>query len=664
MNKLIPAAVAAMSLGAYAAETNETATAELPPVVVEASRIGKIPNEIPASVQVITRGEIAASGARDVADLLQKKSVTLDFAHLGANNPALTQLAPRGYGENGFGRLLIVVDGERLNSPDMNAPNLAQIGLGAIERIEILQGSQNVLHGDVGSAGMINIITNPNDYETRGHVELHGGSWNTIGASASLRGGVEDWGTQYWVNGGWDHSDGYRHDSGFDAYYAGGGVKQNFDNGSFIRLSAFWSDVDSELPGYLSRDEWKHHPTHSDGYGDFYRRTTYGLNATAYGVINEDNAVRLTQTFSRRHLQSRGYGYWYTDYDIYSYEFTPEWINTTRLGAFDNELIVGATFRYDRNDAANWGTSSWGYSHSKYEYDRQTMGFYAQDTFKIAEDIALEIGGRYERSWNKCTMAADPRRAYDLTAWDAALNFTPVDGLKAYAKFSNFYRMPFIDEVAYYSREDLLSPEHGWRADVGFDWSFLEEFNVAGNAYVSRTKNEIFYNPLFPYMSYGYPAFGDNVNSPSPVLREGFDLRASWEKDKVAGVSLAYSFVDAEFDGGEFDGNDVPMVARSVVSANGRVWLWDDCFVFGGYRYRTDCRSTSDFANEYEKIPSFGLFHVGVQYSPTCFGLDGLTLAFTVDNLFDKNYCDYSTYGTAFWPGAGRNYMFTIRYEF
>ena len=66
MNKLIPAAFAAMSLGAYAAETNETETAELPPVVVEASRIGKTPNEIPAAVQVITRGEIAASGAKDV----------------------------------------------------------------------------------------------------------------------------------------------------------------------------------------------------------------------------------------------------------------------------------------------------------------------------------------------------------------------------------------------------------------------------------------------------------------------------------------------------------------------------------------------------------------------------------------------------------------------
>ena len=647
MNKLIPAAVAAMSLGAYAAETNETVTAELPPVVVEASRIGKIPNEIPASVQVITRAEIAASGARDVADLLQKKSATLDFAHLGANNPALTQLAPRGYGENGFGRLLIVVDGERLNSPDMNAPNLAQIGLGAIERIEVLHGSQNVLHGDVGSAGMINIVTDPNDYETHGAIELHGGSWNTIGASASLRGGVKDWGTQYWVNGGWDHSDGYRHNSGFDIYSVAGGVKQNFDNGSYIRLSAFWSDADYELPGSLTRSQWHHAPRSTNSPDDFYRRTTYGLNATALGVINDDNSVRLTQTVSRRHVQ----GLWGTrfDYDIYSYEFTPEWINTSKIGSFDNELIVGATFRYDRNDALSGWTG-------KYQYYRQTMGFYAQDTFHLADNLSLEIGGRYERSWNEYTSAAHPRRSFDLFAYDAALLFNPLDGLKTYIKFSDFYHMPFIDEISSNAGR-LISPEHGLRIDAGFDWTFLEEFTLAGNAYISRTKDEIFFNPFMP-------PWGDNVNSPSPVMREGFDLRASWEKDKVAGVSLAYSFVDAEFDGGDFDGNDVPMVAKSVVSANGRVWLWDDCFVFGGYRYRTDCRSTSDFANEYKKIPAFGLFNVGVQYSPTSFGLDGLTLAFTVDNLFDKNYCDYSTYGTAYWPGAGRCYMFTIRYEF
>ena len=652
----------AIVIAAALAATNYVA--QLAPVVVEASRLGKSPMDIPASVEVIGRDEIASSGARDVADLLHKQFASLDLAHLGANNPALTQIAPRGFGENGFGRLLVVVDGERLNSPDMNSPNLAQIGLESIERIEILHGSQNVLHGDVGSAGMINIMTDPDDWRTHGSIELHGGSWNTFGASASLRGGDEESGARWWTHGGWDHSDGYRHNSGFDIYSAGGGFRHEFENGSYLRLSAFYSDADSELPGYLSKAQWRRDAKASDGYDDFYRRTTYGLNATVSCNVDDENTLRLVQTLSRRHLQSRGYGYWYTDYDIYSYGFTPEWINTARLLSFENEFILGVTFRYDRNDAANWGRSSYGFSRSKYAYDRQTMGFYGQDTLHLTDNIAIEVGGRYERSWNKCTMAASPRRAYDLVAFDAALLFTPADGLKTYFKYSNFYRMPFIDEVAFHSRDDLLSPERGFRVDVGFEWAVLEEFSFAGNAYVSRTKDEIFYNSLYPYSSFGWLYYGDNENSPSPVVREGFDLRIGWERDKVAGLTVAYSFVDAEFDGGEYDGKDVPMVAASVVSANGRVWLWDECFVFGSYRFRTKCRSTSDFRNEYGYVPSCGLFSLGVQYAPSFCGMEGLKFTFVVDNLFDKEYCDYVTYGANYWPAAGRSFMFSVRYEF
>ena len=646
-----------------AAATGEI-EASLPPVLVEASRSGRLPDDIPGAVQVVTRADIEASGARDLADLLEKKSLTMDLAHVGAANPALAQIAPRGYGENGFGRLLVVVDGERLNSPDMNAPNLAQVGLGAIERIEILQGSQNVLHGDVGSAGLVNIVTAPEDDEPHGHAELHGGSWNTFGASASVRGGVEKWGTRYWANGGWDHSDGYRDNSGFDSFSAGGGVRQGFANGAFLRVSSFWSDVDSELPGPLSREGWKNDPTDSDGYGDWCRRTTYGGNFTAYGVADADNTVRLVQTLSHRHLQSRGSGYWHTDYDIISLGFTPEWINTSKIGSFGNTFIAGAAFRYDRNHAANWGVSSWGASSAKYVYDRQTMAFYAQDNLDLAETLSLDAGGRFERAWNTCTMAANPGRINHLVAWDVALNSKPIEDFKGFAKFSVFYRMPFIDEVAYSSRDDLLSPERGWRVDTGFEWKLCDELDLAGSIFLSRTMDEIFYNPFFMYPFFGFPAFGDNVNASSPVVREGADIRVSWERDKVAGVMLACNFVDAAFDGGEFDGNAVPMVAATVVSAAGRVWIWDDCFVFGGYRFRSECRSISDFENEYERIPAFGLFHAGVKLDLACIGLSGFSCTATVDNLFDKNFCDYSTYGTQWWPGAGRSCLVTLRYSF
>ena len=50
--------------------------------------------------------------------------------------------------------------------------------------------------------------------------------------------------------------------------------------------------------------------------------------------------------------------------------------------------------------------------------------------------------------------------------------------------------------------------------------------------------------------------------------------------------------------------------------------------------------------------------------TPTTRYLKGFTFAFDVANLFDKNYANYSTYGSAYYPGAGRSCMFSVRYEF
>ena len=109
---LAVAIAAAGSFGAFAETTNETASAELPRIVVEASRADRTALEIPAPVRVITREEIAQSGAKD---LLERKTSSLNIIRTGAGNPALAQVSMAGWGENGFGRVLVMVDGQRLN---------------------------------------------------------------------------------------------------------------------------------------------------------------------------------------------------------------------------------------------------------------------------------------------------------------------------------------------------------------------------------------------------------------------------------------------------------------------------------------------------------------------------------------------------------------------
>ena len=640
--------------------------AELPPVIVEATRLDLTAMETPADVQVITRDDIAASGAKDLPDLLAKTVPTLHVSGLGAGNPALRQVSLRGWGENGFGRTLVLVDGERLNNPDMSAPNLAQVNLGAVRKIEILHGPQTVLQGDGASAGVINIVTDAaaDDYGTHGTFEVTGGSWNTIATRASLRGGDEETRSRWWTGGGWEHGDGYRHRTGYDIWNANGGIRQDWENGSFLRASVFYNDSDYELPGGLTRAQWHGHPTQAGLYrDDFYRRTTYGLNMTGSFRIDDANELRLIGTASRRHMKSRTYNYYTVDYDMYSYELTPEWICTADVGGLDNTLILGTTYRYDRLHATMYGTG-------KSALNRQSMAFFGQDTLNLTDSVALQAGLRYQRGWSENTQLRSPRRADDLFAGEAALLFTPHEDLKTYVKFARFFRSPFLDEYVSlydpatfaYSSDSMLAPERGWSVDVGAAWTFLDECDFAANAYVTRTKHEIMYDPWYRV---------NNINYRGDTLREGVDLRLAWERDKVAGLAFACSYVKAEFDGGDYDGKTVPMVPETTVSLNGKVWLWDDCFVFGGYRYQSYMWSVSDFRNnggytgdKSMRVPAYGLFHVGVTYAPGCDWLKGWKATFTVDNLFDRNYCEWASYGTSYYPGAGRSYMFTLSYAF
>ena len=634
----------------------------LPTVVVEASRLDRTPLEIPSTVHVIAQDEIRSSGVRDAVDLLQKKAPELHIRHLGAANPALAEISGRGYGENGHGRTLVLVDGERLNSPDLNTPNLSRIALNGVSKVEVLGGSQQVLHGDGASAGIINIITEPSDYERKSYAEIHGGSWGTIGAALGTRGGIEADGLKYWADAAWDRSDGYRSHSGYDIWNLNAGLKKEWENGTYLRVSAFYNDSQYDLPGPLSWREFKSDPRQSNATEDRYHRATYGVNTTFNAQLNEQNAIKLTGTFSNRKMwayqQGSTGGYnWFSDndYDIYSFRGVAEWINTTDILDFGNEFILGSQYGYDLLK----GYSDSGAGGKHYDYDRQTMDFFAQDTFHFTDWIGLQFGGRYSRAWSFNELANPQRKQNHLGAFDVALISNPTDDSKIYLKGSRTYRNPFLDETPYdvrtWTPAGLLDPETGWTAELGFDWDVADEITFGADAYFAWLQDEIFYNALA----------GNNVNSEDDTFRRGFDVHVAWERAKLAGLSVAASYVKATFDGGKLGRNVIPLVPEMTVSVNGRVWLWDDCFVFGGFRYQGDMYCCSDFGNDYREIPWYGIFSVGATYEPTfAEWIEGFKFSVTVDNLFDKAYCDYATYGTDWYPAAGRSFMFTVRYEF
>ncbi len=626
MNKKIVAAVAASSLGLIveaSPSTDNTLVAELPPVIVEASRLGQSADKMPASVEVLSQRDIAESGAIDFAEFLRTKTTSLNLVSMISGNPAFASIAPAGYGEGGYGRFLVMVDGQRLNYPDMAAPLLSQIDLGSVSQIEILHGSQNVLHGDGASGGALNIVTEPSDDEHHGKVEVHAGTWDSYGARVAYRGGDEEEGIKWWASGGWNRSRGYRENDSWQIWNLSGGLKKEWENGTYLRVSSFWNDSMYELPGS------KENPT----LADWARRHTVGLNTTFNGVINDENRIKIDFLSSMSRIRS----VWESsDYrslqDVYSYELTPQWICTTPIGQFDNELIVGTPYRLEQ---------SYHYAHAH----RHTMAFFAQDTIHLTDSLSLEAGLRGQRTNNE-----------NIWAGDVALLFTPVENLKTYARASRFFRYPFLDETLFVSPFGLPEPEYGCRVNVGAEWTFLEELTAFADAGVSQTTDEIFYDP----------SRYTNLNAPDDVRRETLTVGIKWDREKVAAVSLGCTYTDAAFDGGKYDDNRVPFVSKVTAQANGRVWLWDEFSVLGGYRFLSPRYMISDFTNTKDEMPSISLFNLGCRYEPTWGWLDGFYVSVIINNLFDRDYDEYAVAGwrDATYPAPGRSLTMTIGYAF
>lgn len=660
--------VTAVAAASDAGGVRTNVVAELPPVVVEASRVGKSPLEMAQHVDVLGTEAISATDAKNFPELAAHVP-GLNIYHLGAGNPALAQIQMRGYGENGFGRVLLSVDGEHLNSFDMYWPNYARIPLSGVRRIEILHGPQTVLHGDAASAGMINVVTDDGDYGQRTYADVHGGSWGTVGAAAGTRGGFADEGIGYFGDLGYDRSDGYRDNSGYDIWNAQGGIRKNFANGSYLKFSTFFNDSAYDLPGPLPESDWKADPTKSV-YRDSAHLTSYGLNFSGRGIVNDENFIDFIFTFSQRHAHYANdddYGaYTYLrDYEsnLWNYRFAPQYTCTADVFGFRNEFLLGGELKYnllngDSHDAyPEYGIDT----RESYRTDRWTAGTFAQEEFWLFDPLSVVVGARLERDWNRNDIAQKGDRTDNFAAGEAALNYRPVDDAKIFLRWCRFYRNPFTDEYRWRSglESGTVEPETGWDVELGGDWDITKEWFASVVAYYSETENEIYYNPYA--MS--------NENAPWLHRREGIDLALGWERDKLAGFRVAWSGVNAVMADGAYAGNWVPGVPRQQLNAEGRLWFWEEFSVSVGYRLIGARYAISDMANANGRLPVESVFRIGCRYEPTWWRLKGLSMSFTCENLFDRSYCDYAVASAtggenAYYPAAGRSFMFTVRYEF
>jgi iron complex outermembrane receptor protein len=382
------------------------------PTVVTASKYEQKANEAPASVTVVTADDIKKYGYRTLADILRSVrdfyvSYDRNYGYIGTRGFN----GPRDFG----GRILILVDGHRLNEPLYDSAfNMTDfiLDVDLIERVEIIRGPGSSLYGNNAFFAIVNVITRRgSDFSGHGG-ELSGdaASFDTYKGRASY-GKTFGNGLDLVLSGSLFTSEGHERlfFKEFDTPDNNNGIAKNLDGDSFSSVFAHASFKDFSLEGaYISRD--KQVPTASNftAFNDPHYHTIDTRAFTELKYSHEfDNELILL---------ARGY------YDFYEYnalypfnvaapnqppdivlnrDIAPaEWwggeIQATKKLFETHKLTLGAEYRDDfRLEQRNFDIDP-PVVHLDVIRSTQSYGLYAQDEFQILTNLILNAGVRYD----------------------------------------------------------------------------------------------------------------------------------------------------------------------------------------------------------------------------------------------------------------------------
>lgn len=169
---------------------SESSPARLPDsIVVTANRSETPLREIASSITVVTADQIARSQDAMVADVLRKVP-GLDVVQNGGTGQ-LTSVFLRGANAH---HTLIIVDGIKMNDP--STPNgsfdISNLSVDNIERIEILRGPQSVLYGSDAIGGVIQVFTRRGGRRPQVTASSEAGAFKTYEGHVVLSGQAEN----------------------------------------------------------------------------------------------------------------------------------------------------------------------------------------------------------------------------------------------------------------------------------------------------------------------------------------------------------------------------------------------------------------------------------------------------------------------------------------
>jgi iron complex outermembrane recepter protein len=629
-------------------------------VVVMATRDRQEIRKIPANITVITAQDITDSGATNLAEVL----TGLDglYVRSTSGNAAQAAVDMRGFGENGFGRTLVTLDGRRLNRPDMASVNWLEIPLSEIDRIEVARGAGSVLYGDAAIAGTINIVTKRGDGRPRGDVSLILGNYNTNNERATALGSAGKF--YYAVNGENLHTDAYRDRAKFTSTSAGTNLGYAFSDALDVSFGVTMNRTDNQLPGYLTsselaQDRRQAQPGHTD---DDARNDSINTNLTIKSMLGDYGLVDVNLIYGARQVTTNWGAFAtfsgsFSQVNIDTGGITPKYVLDRKIAGHDNKLIIGFDFYSDKLTKNAFADRQQTQKTSIADIKRQDASAYIHDDFNIIPDLILTLGARTERvtisgtqtSLPGSTTVFDAEKVHQGEAYEAALTYLFGEKSRVFAKWAQVFRIPFLDEQAsfygfgtdaFYTN---LEKETGTTYEAGILFYPLKDLKLSVTLYRIDMQDEIKFvlDPI--------TFTGQNINL-DKTRHEGVEIAMVYEMKKRFRLAANFTGQDVTFQAGPNSGKNVPLVPQNMANAVLEIFLPWDLTLRPEVHYVGPQYFGQDDDNSSPKLDSYTLFNLFLTWKPTI--KDYRLMAFVgVENIGNQKY---STYGfeNGFVPGG------------
>ena len=487
---------------------------KLDDIVVTASRVSAPLVEAPANVSVITKEDIEDMGATTVTEIFKREPGIFTTNLL--NNPKMTQVDIRGYGETASSNVLFLVDGRRINGIDMSGADLSQIPIDMIEKVEIYRGPATVMYGDNAIAGAINFIMKKGEGKPSAKAGIIAGSDGLFAPKLSVSGKQEKL-TYYALASSYD-TDGDRHNNALH-------MKDLFGNFTFdaIKNLSFSFQAGHHrdtygMPGPLSFTDLttgKYGRKDSETPDDQASSEDNFVNLGADVGFGEHVKLSLNGSYRLRHNSSAwALNEWYTMRSFETYGFTPKISVNVPIVGLKNTFVAGFDYYNNPANSKDFSPGVWA-TDSTTKIKKTDYAFYANDEITLFKNLSLGMGYRTQKSFWDINYTdnlgfTDP---IDSTvndrndAFRTSANYLLGKKGNIFVTYAKGFRTPATDElfssfaVPPINRD--LKTQVAREVDAGVRYNFTEWVGGSLTWFQSKTDNEIYYNPL-PFVNANY----------------------------------------------------------------------------------------------------------------------------------------------------------------